>query len=122
LHVRRGASRREVKREVAVGGLQWWHILIVVIVALLLFGGKRLPDAARGLGRSLRILKAEVGAMSDDKKAEETTLKSESVVTHPAPIAPSQLPPTVAEPIPPVQPVTPAPQITVNGRPIDQTK
>jgi sec-independent protein translocase protein TatA len=103
-----------------VNGLQWWHILIVVLVALVLFGGKRLPDAARGLGRSLRILKAEVGAMSDDKKTDEPGVKTETAVTHPAPIAPSQLPPTVAQPIPPVQPVQPA-QITVNGRPIDQT-
>ena len=31
-----------------------WSLLVVV-----LFGAKRLPDAARGLGRSLRIFKAE---------------------------------------------------------------
>ncbi len=104
-----------------VGGLQWWHILIVILVALILFGGKRLPDAARGLGRSLRILKAEVGAMSDDKKSDDPTLKSETVVSRPVPIVPSQLSPTAVEPIPSVQPVQAA-QITVNGRPIDQAK
>lgn len=108
-----------------MGGLQWWHILIVVIVALLLFGGKRLPEAARGLGRSMRILKAEVGAMSDDKKEEEqdtTAYRAEATVKAPAPIVPSQLPPTAVQPIPPVQPINQAPQITVNGRPVDQTK
>lgn len=104
-----------------LNGLQWWHVLIVVIVALVLFGGKRLPDAARGLGRSLRILKAEVGAMSDDKKAETPADPADTVVVKPAPIVPSQLPPTVVEPITPPQSVSPA-QITVNGRPIDQTK
>lgn len=105
-----------------MGGLQWWHILIVVIVALLLFGGKRLPDAARGLGRSMRILKAEVGAMSDDKKDDDLPHSQDTVVTRPAPIAPSQLPVSSVQPIPPVQPLASEPQITVNGRPIDQTK
>ena len=43
-----------------------WHFLILVLVVLVLFGGKRLPDAARGLGRSLRIFKSEVKQMQDD--------------------------------------------------------
>ncbi|MFF0387263.1 Sec-independent protein translocase subunit TatA [Kitasatospora sp. NPDC004615] len=38
-------------------------LLIVVVFAVLLFGGKRLPDVARGLGRSLRILKSEGKAL-----------------------------------------------------------
>ncbi len=105
-----------------MGGLQWWHILIVLIVALLLFGGKRLPEAARGLGRSMRILKAEVGAMSDDKKDDDQAYRADSTATQPAPVMPTQLPPTAVQPIPPVQPIRQAPQITVNGRPIDQTK
>lgn len=108
-----------------MGGLQWWHILIVVIVALLLFGGKRLPEAARGLGRSMRILKAEVGAMSDDKKDEDganPVYRADATVTTPAPVAPSQLPPTAVQPIPPVEPINQVPQITVNGRPVNQTK
>ncbi len=46
--------------------LEPWHLLILVLVVLLLFGGKRLPDAARGLGRSLRIFKSEVKQMQDD--------------------------------------------------------
>ena len=42
------------------------HLLIVLLVILVLFGGKKLPDAARGLGRSLRIFKSEVKQMKDD--------------------------------------------------------
>lgn len=99
-------------------GLQWWHILIVVLVALILFGGKRLPDAARGVGRSLRILKAEVGAMNEDKK-DETPEATETTVTRPAPVAKPELPVNTVEPIERVQPVSPA-KITVNGRPIDK--
>ena len=44
-----------------------WELLIIVALVLLLFGAKRLPDAARGLGRSLRIFKAETKGLADDK-------------------------------------------------------
>jgi sec-independent protein translocase protein TatA len=42
------------------------HILIVVLVCALLFGSRRLPDVARGLGQSMRIFKSEVKQMKDD--------------------------------------------------------
>jgi sec-independent protein translocase protein TatA len=42
------------------------EIIILAVVILLLFGAKRLPDSARALGKSLRILKTEVGAMKSD--------------------------------------------------------
>ena len=51
-----------------MGALSPTHWLIVVGVVVLLFGAKRLPDAARSLGHSARILKAEVGEMSDQYK------------------------------------------------------
>jgi sec-independent protein translocase protein TatA len=51
-------------------GLKPWHVIVVVVVLVLLFGAKRLPDAARSLGRSMRILKAETrGLMEDDVQA-----------------------------------------------------
>lgn len=52
-----------------MGGLSWWHWLIIIAVFVLLFGAKKLPDTARGLGRSLRILKSEVSAMHEDSAA-----------------------------------------------------
>lgn len=55
-----------------MGALKPWHILIFVVVLVLLFGAKRLPDAARSLGRSLRIIKAETkGLIDDDNVAEK---------------------------------------------------
>lgn len=48
-------------------GAEW---LIILVLILLLFGAKRLPDAARGLGRSLRILKAETKGLHDDEGAQ----------------------------------------------------
>ncbi|MEU4049685.1 Sec-independent protein translocase subunit TatA [Streptomyces olivaceus] len=47
-------------------GLEPWHLLIVAIVFLVLFGSKKLPDMARSLGKSARILKSEAAAMKSD--------------------------------------------------------
>src|SRR5919199_613536 len=49
-----------------MGALRPWHIIVLVVVLVLLFGAKRLPDAARSLGRSLRIIKAETRGLADD--------------------------------------------------------
>jgi sec-independent protein translocase protein TatA len=42
------------------------EIIVVLVVLILLFGAKRLPDAARSLGRSMRIFKSEVKEMKHD--------------------------------------------------------
>ena len=49
-----------------MGAVRPWHIIVLVVVLILLFGAKRLPDAARSLGRSLRIIKAETAGLRDD--------------------------------------------------------
>jgi sec-independent protein translocase protein TatA len=47
-------------------GLEPWHLLVVAIVVILMFGSKKLPDTARALGKSIRILKSETRAMKDE--------------------------------------------------------
>ncbi|GAA0927155.1 Sec-independent protein translocase subunit TatA [Streptomyces javensis] len=42
------------------------EILLILVVVLLLFGAKKLPDMARSLGKSARILKSEAKAMKSD--------------------------------------------------------
>lgn len=54
--------------ELPMGALKPWHIAVLVVVLILLFGAKRLPDAARSLGRSLRIIKAETKSLHDDDR------------------------------------------------------
>ncbi|MER5617062.1 Sec-independent protein translocase subunit TatA [Streptomyces sp. NPDC002215] len=46
-------------------GLEPWHLLILAIVVIVLFGSKKLPDTARALGKSMRILKSEAKAMKE---------------------------------------------------------
>ncbi len=42
------------------------EILIILVIVLLLFGAPKLPQLARSLGQSLRILKDETRSLSDD--------------------------------------------------------
>ena len=49
-----------------MGSLRPWHIAVLVVVLILLFGAKRLPDMARSLGKSMRIMKSEVKGLQDD--------------------------------------------------------
>jgi sec-independent protein translocase protein TatA len=51
-----------------MGALKPWHIILLVVVIVVIFGSKRLPDAARSLGRSMRIMKAETKGLMDDDK------------------------------------------------------
>jgi sec-independent protein translocase protein TatA len=44
-----------------------WKILIVAVVILVLFGSAKLPGAARSLGKSMRILKAEVKDLHEEE-------------------------------------------------------
>jgi sec-independent protein translocase protein TatA len=48
-----------------------WKVLIIAVVVLVLFGSKKMPDAARSLGRSMRILKAEVSNLHPDDEEEQ---------------------------------------------------
>ena len=45
------------------------EIALIILAVLLLFGYKKLPDASRSLGRSLRIFKGEMKGMKDDDSA-----------------------------------------------------
>lgn len=55
-----------------MGTIGWPQLLIVVLLIVLLFGARRLPELARGLGSSLRIFKAETREMLDDDKKSTT--------------------------------------------------
>jgi sec-independent protein translocase protein TatA len=48
-----------------------WKILIVAVVLIVLFGSRKLPVAARSLGKSMRILKTEVSGLHGDEAEPE---------------------------------------------------
>lgn len=85
-------------------------VVIVLLVALVVFGSKRLPDSARSLGRSMRILKAEAKGLKDDDVA---------VAPVPvAPVAPAMPEPAMAPLAPPA--AVPAAVVPTAERPDQQ--
>lgn len=84
--------------------------LLLILAVLLLFGSRKLPDAARGLGRSLRIFKAETqGLMSDNDGQSVPPAQPQQIVAAPQQVVdatPQQVP--VAQPAAQPAPV-PAP-------------
>lgn len=75
-------------------GAEW---LILLLLVVLLFGARRLPDAARGLGRSLRIFKAETKGLADDDRPPAVDAAQQS----------PDVTPTAAESAEPGKPSTP---------------
>jgi sec-independent protein translocase protein TatA len=65
-------------------GLEGWHIVIIVALVALLFGAKRMPDAARSVGQSLRIFKSEMKAASAENEHEAA--RTADPVAQPAPM------------------------------------
>ena len=72
----------------AFAGLGWPEVIIVLLVVLLLFGGRKLPEMARGTGRALRIFKAETKGLMDDDDDDRDESDSKR----------SQLPPADGQP------------------------
>jgi sec-independent protein translocase protein TatA len=95
-----------------LAGLGWPEVIIILLVVLLLFGGKKLPEMARGTGRALRIFKAETKGLmdddDDDKPATETPVQlSSGPVVQPQPVQQAwpQQPQPAQQPWPQQQPL-----------------
>nr|WSZ95176.1 Sec-independent protein translocase subunit TatA [Streptomyces sp. NBC_00857] len=69
-----------------IGNLKPLEIGLIIVVILLLFGAKKLPDMARSLGKSARILKSEAKAMKkdDDKSAPAAERTADTTAQQPA--------------------------------------
>jgi sec-independent protein translocase protein TatA len=68
------------------------EIILIILAVLLLFGYKKLPDASRSIGRSMRIFKGEMKGLKDDDvrskdPATTTPVRGEVVPPSPAPAA-----------------------------------
>jgi sec-independent protein translocase protein TatA len=88
-----------------------WKILIIAVVVIVLFGSRKLPDAARSLGRSMRILKAEIKDMHDDDA--DGGAQAQQVQPQPQQLAPNS---TIGAPVAPPASV-PVPEAQQDTRP-----
>lgn len=60
-----------------MGALSVWHWIIIILVIVLLFGAKKIPELAKGLGQGLKEFKK--ASKEDDKEvAKEGTAVKES--------------------------------------------
>jgi sec-independent protein translocase protein TatA len=66
-----------------MAGLGAPELILILIAVLLLFGYKKLPDASRSLGRSLRIFKGEMKGMKDDGNGAEGVRAKDPAQTTP---------------------------------------
>lgn len=48
-----------------------WEIILIVLVILLIFGGKKIPELMKGLGKGVKSFKDGVNGKADDVKEEE---------------------------------------------------
>ena len=53
-----------------------WEIILIVLVILLIFGGKKIPELMRGLGKGIRSFKDGMNEKEEKEEKEEESQKS----------------------------------------------
>jgi len=54
-----------------------WEMVVIALVILLLFGAKKLPELARGLGQGIKEFKGAVDGAKDELKDAQDAMESE---------------------------------------------
>tara|TARA_B100001245_G_C22791557_1_gene381799 strand:- start:163 stop:396 length:234 start_codon:yes stop_codon:yes gene_type:complete len=54
-----------------------WEMVVIALVILLMFGAKKLPELARGLGQGIKEFKGAVDGVKDELKDVEDSIESE---------------------------------------------
>ena len=54
-----------------------WQIVLIVAVILLLFGGKKIPELMRGMGKGIKGFKDEMKGEGEDAKSKSAGVKTE---------------------------------------------
>lgn len=57
------------------------EIILIVLVVLLLFGGKKIPELMRGLGRGVKSFKEGMNGVDDDSDKKEAAISSKDAAT-----------------------------------------
>lgn len=60
-----------------IGGLGFSEILLITLVVLLFFGGKKIPELMKGLGKGVRSFKEGLNGIEKDVMADDSTAADE---------------------------------------------
>ena len=55
-----------------------WEMVVIALVILLLFGAKKLPELAKGLGQGIREFKGAVNGVKDELKDAQDSVESDN--------------------------------------------
>lgn len=54
-----------------IGGIGWGEIVLIALVCLLFFGGKKIPELMKGLGKGVKSFKDGVNGVEDNGREKE---------------------------------------------------
>ena len=66
-----------MEKIVHAGVIGPWQIVLIVAVILLLFGGKKIPELMRGMGKGIKGFKDEMKGDTEENKAKTPEVKTE---------------------------------------------
>jgi len=66
-------------------GLSSTELIIILIIVVLLFGAKKIPELAKGIGSGIKNFKAEMNSVDDEKKDENKVVENKTETQTPKP-------------------------------------
>jgi len=66
-----------INLSIILGMPGYWQIILIVLVVLLLFGGKKIPELMKGIGRGTREFKKGLNTDEEDDESSKDVAKKE---------------------------------------------
>ena len=60
-----------------IGGIGMQEVLLIALVVLLFFGGRKIPELMKGLGKGVRSFKEGMNGLEKDVEIDNSTVKEE---------------------------------------------
>lgn len=60
-----------------IGGIGMQEVLLIALVVLLFFGGRKIPELMKGIGKGVRSFKEGMNGLEKDVEIDNSTVKEE---------------------------------------------
>jgi sec-independent protein translocase protein TatA len=60
-----------------LGGIGPMELIIILLIVILLFGGRKIPEIAKGLGKGIRDFKSSLSGQEEDKNLPKIETKGD---------------------------------------------